>query len=123
MSRVAMQLCDAVTAILNRDGQVRLLGVKRGVYSPTLTNDEAVVNTHLIRETGWQADCVARQHDGSQSIWFPNGDDVPLDYDAMKYKLFIKCCNPTPKEVKTIPIQWIDCHIDDLETDSGTKPV
>eukprot|EP00957_Ditylum_brightwellii_P071044 5398980-Ditylum_brightwellii.AAC.1 len=26
-------------------------------------------------------------------------------------------------EVKTIPIQWIVCHIDDLEIDSGTKPV
>eukprot|EP00957_Ditylum_brightwellii_P153231 11662834-Ditylum_brightwellii.AAC.1 len=42
MSGVAMQLCDAVTAILNGNGQVCLLGVKRGVYSPTLTNDEAV---------------------------------------------------------------------------------
>eukprot|EP00957_Ditylum_brightwellii_P157713 12004285-Ditylum_brightwellii.AAC.1 len=123
MSGVAMQLCDAVTAILNGDGQVRLLGVKRGVYSSTLTNDEEVVNTHFIREARWQADCGARQHGGSQSIWFPNGDDVPLKYDATKYKLFIKCCNPTPKKVKTIPIQWIDSHNDDLEIDSGTKPV
>eukprot|EP00957_Ditylum_brightwellii_P145221 11060999-Ditylum_brightwellii.AAC.1 len=56
MSGVVMQLCDAVTAILNGDGQVCILGVKKGVYSPTLTDDEAVVNTHLIREAGWQAD-------------------------------------------------------------------
>eukprot|EP00957_Ditylum_brightwellii_P154188 11733503-Ditylum_brightwellii.AAC.1 len=98
MSRVAMQLCDAVTAILNGDGKVCLLGVKRGVYSLTLTNDEAVVNTHFIREAGWQVVCVARRHGGSQSIWFPNGDDVLLEHDATKYKLFIKCCNPTAKE-------------------------
>eukprot|EP00957_Ditylum_brightwellii_P185451 14120892-Ditylum_brightwellii.AAC.1 len=58
-----------------------------------------------------------------QSIWFPNGDGIPLEYDATKYKLFAKCCLPTPIEVKTTPIQWIDCHIDNLEIDSGTKPV
>eukprot|EP00957_Ditylum_brightwellii_P152726 11625153-Ditylum_brightwellii.AAC.1 len=70
-----MQLCDAVTAISNGNGQTHLLGVKRGVYSPTLTDNEAVVNTHFIKEAGWQADCVAKHHGGSQSIWFPNGDD------------------------------------------------
>eukprot|EP00957_Ditylum_brightwellii_P111453 8500840-Ditylum_brightwellii.AAC.1 len=77
----------------------------------------------MDREAGWQADCVARQHGRSQSICFPNGDDVPLEYDTTKYKLFIKCCNPTAKKVKTFPTQWIDCHINDLEIDSGTKPV
>eukprot|EP00957_Ditylum_brightwellii_P050920 3862430-Ditylum_brightwellii.AAC.1 len=97
MSVVAIQLCDAVTVIFNGDGQVCLLGLKRGVYLLTLTDDEAVVNTHFIRETGWQADCVARRHGGSQRIWFPNGDDVLLEYDATKYKLFMKCrYNPYP---------------------------
>eukprot|EP00957_Ditylum_brightwellii_P004774 363868-Ditylum_brightwellii.AAC.1 len=61
--------------------------------------------------------------DRSQSIWFPNGDDIPFEYNATKYKLFLKCCHPMPMEVKTIPIQWIVCHINDLEIDSGTKPV
>eukprot|EP00957_Ditylum_brightwellii_P115620 8819489-Ditylum_brightwellii.AAC.1 len=82
MSGVAMQLCNAVTAILNGNEQ---------------------------------ADYVAKHHGGSQSIWFPNGDNVPLEYNEMKYKVFAKCCLPIPMEVKTIPIQWIDCHIDDLE--------
>eukprot|EP00957_Ditylum_brightwellii_P010427 788890-Ditylum_brightwellii.AAC.1 len=71
---------------------------EKRVYSPTLTSDEAVINTHFISEAGWQADCVAKHHGGSQNIWFPNGDDVPLEYDAAKYKIFLKCCYPTPKE-------------------------
>eukprot|EP00957_Ditylum_brightwellii_P065193 4944657-Ditylum_brightwellii.AAC.1 len=50
-------------------------------------------------------------------------DDVLLEYNATKYKLFLKCCHPISMEVKTIPIQWIVCHIDGLEIDSGTKPV
>eukprot|EP00957_Ditylum_brightwellii_P128876 9830956-Ditylum_brightwellii.AAC.1 len=52
MSGVAMQLCDAVTAILNGNGQVHLLGVRRVIYSPTLTDDEALINTRFIREAG-----------------------------------------------------------------------
>eukprot|EP00957_Ditylum_brightwellii_P141863 10808175-Ditylum_brightwellii.AAC.1 len=74
-------------------------------------------------KAGWQMDCVAKCHGRSQNIWFPNGDDVLLGYNATKYKLFIKCCHQTPMEVMTIPIQWIDHHIDDLEIDSGTKPI
>eukprot|EP00957_Ditylum_brightwellii_P109123 8324802-Ditylum_brightwellii.AAC.4 len=60
MSSVAMQLCDAVIAILDENGQ---------------------------------------------SIWFPNGDNVLLEYDATKYKLFAKCHLQIPMEVKIIPIQ------------------
>eukprot|EP00957_Ditylum_brightwellii_P010682 808652-Ditylum_brightwellii.AAC.1 len=123
MSGLSMQFCDAVTAILNGNGQAQLLGVKRGVYAPILTDDEAVINTHFIQEAGGQVDCVAKCHGGSQSIWFPNGDNVLLEYNATKYKLFVKCCHPTPMEMKTIHIQRIDCHINDLEIDSGAKPI
>eukprot|EP00957_Ditylum_brightwellii_P203759 15336078-Ditylum_brightwellii.AAC.2 len=53
MSDVSMQCCDAVTSVLTRNGQTHLFGVRRGCYSPMLTDDEAVVNNHLIREAGW----------------------------------------------------------------------
>eukprot|EP00957_Ditylum_brightwellii_P107210 8180386-Ditylum_brightwellii.AAC.1 len=62
MKAVSMNLCDGVTAILNDDGQIRLFGPRKGVYSPTLTDDEAVVNDHFIREAGWQLDCIAKRH-------------------------------------------------------------
>eukprot|EP00957_Ditylum_brightwellii_P143218 10912372-Ditylum_brightwellii.AAC.1 len=86
-------------------------------------NKEALINTHLILEVGWQFNCVAKQYGGSQSIWIPNGDYIPLEYDVTKDKLFAKCCNPMPMEVKTIPTQLIDCHINNLEIYSRTKLV
>eukprot|EP00957_Ditylum_brightwellii_P038886 2938603-Ditylum_brightwellii.AAC.2 len=79
MNNVPMKCCDAVTAIHNGSGQTQLIGVQRGVYSPNLMDDEAVVNHHMMREVGWQVDCMAKQHGSLQSIWFPNGDDIPLD--------------------------------------------
>eukprot|EP00957_Ditylum_brightwellii_P066643 5057595-Ditylum_brightwellii.AAC.1 len=123
MSDVSMQCCDAVTAVLTRKGQTHFFGVRRGCYSPTLTDDEAVVNNHLIREAGWQVDCVAQRHGGSQCMWLPTGDDVPLEYDANKYKLFMLCCQSTPIEINALPIHWVDCHTEDLEIDSSQKPV
>eukprot|EP00957_Ditylum_brightwellii_P083127 6320266-Ditylum_brightwellii.AAC.1 len=68
----------------------------------------------MIWEAGWQVDCMAKRHGGLQSFWFPNRDEIPLEYDANKYKLYIKCKCPTARELKTIPIQWVDCHIEDL---------
>eukprot|EP00957_Ditylum_brightwellii_P150490 11459461-Ditylum_brightwellii.AAC.1 len=62
MNGVSMQCYNAVTAMLNGDGQVQLVGVKRCMYLPSLTNDEAVVNRHLIREVGQQIDYIANQH-------------------------------------------------------------
>eukprot|EP00957_Ditylum_brightwellii_P087345 6648457-Ditylum_brightwellii.AAC.2 len=48
----SMQCCIAVTAMLNGDGQVQLIRVKKWVYLPSLTDDETVVNSHLDREAG-----------------------------------------------------------------------
>eukprot|EP00957_Ditylum_brightwellii_P203760 15336078-Ditylum_brightwellii.AAC.3 len=56
-------------------------------------------------------------------MWLPTRDDVPLEYNANKYKLFMLCCQPTPIEINALPIHWVDCHIEDLEIDSGQKPV
>eukprot|EP00957_Ditylum_brightwellii_P010174 768845-Ditylum_brightwellii.AAC.1 len=95
----------------------------KGIYSPDLTKDEAVVNNHLCCEAGWQLDCVAKHHGGLHSIWFPNADTIPLEYDTIKYKMYLPCCCPTQKELATIPIQWIDCHLEDLEIDKGNHPI
>eukprot|EP00957_Ditylum_brightwellii_P033658 2551192-Ditylum_brightwellii.AAC.1 len=46
---------------------------------------------------------------------------ISLEYDAAKYKIHIKCCSPMHLEVKTLPIQWIDCHIKDFAIDDGSK--
>eukprot|EP00957_Ditylum_brightwellii_P105594 8050818-Ditylum_brightwellii.AAC.1 len=123
MSSVAMKTCDGVTAMKSGDGQTWLMGIRCGAYSPTLTNDKEVVNNHLVCEAGWKLDCVAKQHGGSQCIWFPDGNKVPLEYDANKYKLFVMCRHPTTYTLRMIPIHWVDCHIEDLEIDDGTKPV
>eukprot|EP00957_Ditylum_brightwellii_P135552 10335725-Ditylum_brightwellii.AAC.1 len=45
-------------------------------------DNEAVDNHNMMHEAGWQVDCVAKWHGGSQSIWFSNGDDISLEYDA-----------------------------------------
>eukprot|EP00957_Ditylum_brightwellii_P191016 14544382-Ditylum_brightwellii.AAC.1 len=66
MSAAIMNLCDAVMAIQNDDVQVRLFGVRKGIHTPMLTNDEAVVNNHFIWEVGWQSDCAAKRQGGSQ---------------------------------------------------------
>eukprot|EP00957_Ditylum_brightwellii_P013778 1038389-Ditylum_brightwellii.AAC.1 len=97
--------------------------MRRGAYLLSLADDVAVVNNHLIREAEWKVDCMAKQHGGAQSIWFSNGDNVPLEYDATKYKLYVKCHCPTPKEISTIPVHCIDYHIDDLAVNSGMKLV
>eukprot|EP00957_Ditylum_brightwellii_P177685 13534883-Ditylum_brightwellii.AAC.1 len=88
MQGVSMNCSDDVTAIQNSSGQICLFGIMRGVHLPSLTDDEAVVNAHFICEEGWQVDEVAKCHRGSQSVWFPNGDELPLEYDASKYHFF-----------------------------------
>ena len=47
-----MKLCDAVTAVLDDEGQIKLFGVMRCCVSPTLTDNEAVINNHLLHEAG-----------------------------------------------------------------------
>eukprot|EP00957_Ditylum_brightwellii_P167702 12766902-Ditylum_brightwellii.AAC.1 len=53
MKAVSMNLCDNVTAELNSNEQVRLFGMRKGVYSPMLMDDKAVINNHFICEVGW----------------------------------------------------------------------
>jgi len=123
MSSVPMQLCDAVTATLDDEGHVNLFGVRRCGFSPTLTDDEAVINNHFLREAGWKADCVANRHGGTQSL-FPSGGKVwPLQYDANKYKMYLKCRCPTAAELSRLKIYWVDCHIEDLAIEKGLRPV
>eukprot|EP00957_Ditylum_brightwellii_P021474 1619873-Ditylum_brightwellii.AAC.1 len=52
MNCISMHCCNAITVVLNGNGQAQLIGVRRGVYLPSLTDDVTVVNSHLIRETG-----------------------------------------------------------------------
>ena len=123
MNSVPMKLCDSVTAILNDEGQVALFGVRRCGYSPTLTENEAVINNHFLREAGWKVDCVSKRHGGSQSLSPVLGETWPMEYDANKYKLFLKCRAPTSSELRRLTIQWADCHVDDLAIEQGLKPV
>eukprot|EP00957_Ditylum_brightwellii_P170251 12960491-Ditylum_brightwellii.AAC.1 len=80
-------------------------------------------NAVITVQNGWQVYEVAKHHGGAQSVWFPNGDELPLEYDATKYKMFLQCQKPSPLEIKTILIQWIYCYIEDLQIDDGTKPI
>eukprot|EP00957_Ditylum_brightwellii_P080833 6148706-Ditylum_brightwellii.AAC.1 len=54
MRGISMKCFNAVTLVQNGTGQICLLGIKRGVYSQSLMDNEAVVNTHFICEAGWQ---------------------------------------------------------------------
>eukprot|EP00957_Ditylum_brightwellii_P166791 12695522-Ditylum_brightwellii.AAC.1 len=67
-----MKLFDGVTAVLKDDEQVRLFGIKKGMYSSTLADNKAVANNHFVCEAGWQLDYVAKRH-----LWLPNGDTAP----------------------------------------------
>eukprot|EP00957_Ditylum_brightwellii_P148768 11326048-Ditylum_brightwellii.AAC.1 len=123
MSSVAMKMCDAVTAVQSCDRQPWLLSIRHGAYLPTLMDNKAVVNNHPVLEAGWKLDCVDKRHGGSQCLWLPDGTKVTLEYDANKYKLFVLCRHPTAHKLRTVPIDWVDCHIEDLAIDDGTKPV
>eukprot|EP00957_Ditylum_brightwellii_P048117 3652305-Ditylum_brightwellii.AAC.1 len=52
MRGISMNCYDAVTTVQNSTGQMYLLEIKRGVYSPSLMDNENVVNTHFICEAG-----------------------------------------------------------------------
>ena len=123
MQSVPMKLCDSVTAVLNSEGNVALFGVRRCGYSPTLTENEAVINNHFLREAGWMVDCVSKRHGGTQSLSPQQGDTWPMEYDPNKYKLYLKCRAPTASELRRIPIQWVTCHMEDLAIEQGIKPV
>ena len=123
MPAVKVGLCDAVTAVKDEKGQVQLLGVKKCGYSPSLNDNEAVINSHFIREAGWQVDCTSERHGGGQCMNLPSGVKVMMNYDATTYKMFLACRSPSETELKTLSIQWIECHIEDLEIDDGSKPI
>eukprot|EP00957_Ditylum_brightwellii_P117037 8927402-Ditylum_brightwellii.AAC.1 len=72
-----MKACDVVTFVQSNDGQPQLLGIRCGVYSPTLIDDKAVVNNHLVHEVDWKLDCVAKRHRGSHCLWLPDGTKAP----------------------------------------------
>ena len=114
MNSVPMKLCDSVTAVLNDDGQVTLFGVRRCGYSPTLTENEAVINNHFLCEAGWKVDCVSKGHGGLQSLSPLKGETWPMEYDANKYKLLLKCRAPTSTELNHLTTHWVTCHVDDL---------
>ena len=46
---------------------------------------------------------------------------VPLQYDATAYKMYVQCRALTQIELRSIPVNWIDCHIEDLLIDEGKK--
>jgi len=46
---------------------------------------------------------------------------VPLQYDATAYKMYVQCRAPTQEELRYIPVNWIDCHTEDLLIDDGKK--
>jgi len=122
MGDVRMKLCDAVTAVADESGKVQLIGVKRCGYSPTLNDNEAVLNTNLMREAGMKVDACAKRHGATQKmILSANEPIVPLQYDATAYKMYVQCRAPTQKELRPIPVNWIDCHIEDLLIDDGKK--
>ena len=120
MSAVKTQLCDAVTSIRSGNGTI-LLGVRRCGFSPSLSDNEAVVNSHLLREAGWKVDEVAKRHGGTQSISIRD-ENIPLGYNATCYKMYLACRVPTQEELQSMPIYWIDCHIEDLAIDDGKQP-
>jgi hypothetical protein len=106
----------------NSNGEIRLIGVWRCGFSPSLNEDEAVINMHFLQEAGWSVDEVAKRHGGSQSLSIQDVV-IPLEYNATCYKMFVSCYSLTANELKSIPINWIDCHVEDLDIDDGTKPV
>ena len=110
MPAVKVSLCDAVTAVVDTDGQIQLLGVKKCGYSPSLNDNEAVINSHFIREAGWQVDCVSERHGGGQYMVLSNRSKIMMHYDATSYKMYLACRAPSSRELNTLPIYWMDCH-------------
>lgn len=122
MSPMTMRHCDAITAISDSNGTVYLLGLRYAVYSPNLTDGEAVVNTHYIREAGIKVDDVSSRHGGGQCLTLPSGATAPLGYDPNSYKAYVNCRRPTQEELECIKVIWVNCHSDDIMIDNGIKP-
>ena len=123
MGDVRMNLCDAVTAVADESGNTQLIGVRRCGYSPTLNDDEAVLNMDLMREAGMKVNGCAKRHGGKQQVILSHGTPIALKYDATAYKMYMQCRAPTQDELRTIPVKWIDCHIEDLLIDDRKKPI
>ena len=123
MDTVEMRLCDAVTAVRSQKGETKLIGVKRSGYSQDINDNEAIINMHLLREAGWNVDCVAKRHGGTQQIILNKDDKIPLEYEPNSYKLFVQCRHPTPEEIRNMTINWVDCHIEDLKIEKGQLPI
>ena len=68
-------------------GIVHLLGVRSAGYSPTLSDNEAVVNSHFIREASLTIDDKAKRHGGDQMLALSESSTVPLEYDPNAYKI------------------------------------
>ena len=81
-----------------------------------------MINSHFLREAGWTVDCVSKRHSRSQSLSISE-IIIPLEYNVTCYKMYYKCRTPTQSELQLIPDDWIDCHIEDLDIDDGSKPV
>ena len=88
MPTVKTPLCDAVTAVKSENGNIKLIGVRRCGYSPSLNENEAVINSHFLREAGWLVDCVASRHGGTQSLSIREVV-IPLEYNAICYKMHV----------------------------------
>ena len=122
MPTVKTLLCDAITAVKSENGKIKLIGVRRCGYSPSLNEDEAVINSHFLCEAGWSVDSVSKRHDGSQFLSIREFA-IPLEYNATCYKMYVSGRSPTADELKLIPTHWINFHVEDLGIDDGKKPV
>ena len=117
---VSMVLCDAVTMVQDKNGNPALFGIRKMGYSHALTNNEAVVNNHLIQEAGMILDSVAKRHGGAQELHLSHDHVLLLEYDPNRYKMFLSCRKPTDNDIENLDIHWVSCHDYDLKVESGT---
>ena len=65
MLTIKTSLCNAVTAVTSKDGYLKLIRVRKYGYSSSLNDNEAVINSHFLREAGWTMNYVSKRHRGS----------------------------------------------------------
>jgi hypothetical protein len=111
MSTEKTPLCDAVIAMKNRYG-----------YSPSLNDDEVVINMHFLCKAGWLVDGVAKRHGSSKSLSIQEVV-IPLKYNTIYYNMHASCYSLTADEFQLIPITWIDCQVENIDINDGEKPV
>lgn len=108
MGSVVMHKVDAVTAVLDSNGDVHLIGVGSATWDGRSSQHESLINSHHVRSSKCEVNDVAKIHGGSQDVRLKTSNgfiSLPLEFDGDTMKLHLR--EPTDEELATLGVVWL----------------